>query len=435
MKRHIHNFSQLFASILVVLGTYFYLFYNNKLEKNFKEKSETKIVKLSKLDIIRSESTNSYLAKKIIKLKKIQKEISKGAPQVTISFQDESLVGDKTIRGDKVVQISEWLKKENKGKIDSLKQKPIWRDYEKIITGYKIENSKTDFTALPILNKSDSNYLKVFRKRDTLNQQFNEIISNDSLQKSFKEKPVLEKPTIKVVPATTINYNYYYTLKKQAKSLANEVKRAKKKKTIISAISKPIVYTKAVLLLTDSMMLNNSRVVKLILSTHKDSTTLTLEVRESLKSLKEMSNYSYKTMGKTLEYANQMRAHLVGTNFDVELLDLNETQKVLPEKVVTWSWNVTPKKEGTQYLYLSLEAIAKSADQEGAFKLTDWTKNISVNVEPETLLDRLNRFVTYISPLEKLIGFLISTGGVYGLIQFVKNLFSKPEQKKKPESE
>jgi len=84
---------------------------------------------------------------------------------------------------------------------------------------------------------------------------------------------------------------------------------------------------------------------------------------QDLQSLLQSHLKSHETIaGHQVKIASQMKAHLTGSNFSINQVT-DEIQPVSLSIPTTWQWQVTPKKEGTHLLQLTLSVIIFLSDE------------------------------------------------------------------------
>ena len=74
-----------------------------------------------------------------------------------------------------------------------------------------------------------------------------------------------------------------------------------------------------------------------------------------------------------------MSAILKGKGFEIEELN-PQIQAISPDETTTWKWQVTPIKDGDQYLILTLSAIIDIEDKEAQLVIKTFEKTIKVEV-------------------------------------------------------
>lgn len=117
-----------------------------------------------------------------------------------------------------------------------------------------------------------------------------------------------------------------------------------------------------------SMEIDKSKIINLLLSPTKSIKELQLE----LESEEEIES-------ATVKITNDMEAKLSGKGFTVETL-IPERQAVSSQRTTKWAWEITPNESGKQRLNLILSIFIVSNNRQTPYILETFEKNIEVKV-------------------------------------------------------
>jgi hypothetical protein len=125
----------------------------------------------------------------------------------------------------------------------------------------------------------------------------------------------------------------------------------------------------------DRIPLGQSRIIEAKLSTNLPPKDLLAQLSEA--GAKESAS---------IQVSDRMIARLDGGGaFDVSPSGAQQ-QLISKQEVTTWTWVVTPKQRGTQYLILSFDAVLTVDGKDGTRNINTFKRKIEINVPwPETL--------------------------------------------------
>ncbi len=165
--------------------------------------------------------------------------------------------------------------------------------------------------------------------------------------------------------------------------------------------------------------------VKLVLEPFGISKNFKTELQKELNAIS--GPHKPKVLVDTIHYSGVMEAKL-STQLTFKLMNEPSKKLINPLATTTWNWLITPKEPGTYYIFLDLLAYVKLHGTETPIAIQSWQPVITVNV---TTWDKFwNYFETAEGKTEiitKFLSFLMSSGGLYGFILFLKKLKSKNE--------
>ncbi|GEM_PF-1996532 len=131
---------------------------------------------------------------------------------------------------------------------------------------------------------------------------------------------------------------------------------------------------------------------------------LVLSLDQSIEELKSTIQALGIKEGANIKVSDRMEASLTGLAFDIVPITPKE-QAIASKGITSWEWQVVPKKEGTQWLYLSLTAHFEVDGKDMMRSVKTFDKVIEVEVTP---LQKASQFIkgnwqwlwaTFIAPL------------------------------------
>ena len=125
--------------------------------------------------------------------------------------------------------------------------------------------------------------------------------------------------------------------------------------------------------------MDDTAVVQLVLSPSFSSDELKARITEPGK--KESAS---------IPFSRRVEAHLTGSAFKIAALGAEIPREVKPGRVCEWSWEVTPTQYGTQWLFLTIDAVVAIDGKDAAEYEQVFKKAIKVKV---TVSQRVVRFV------------------------------------------
>ena len=131
---------------------------------------------------------------------------------------------------------------------------------------------------------------------------------------------------------------------------------------------------------------------------------LVLSLEQSIEELKSSIQMVGTKEGAVIKVSDRMEASLTGLAFDIVAVTPIE-QAIASKGITSWEWQVVPKKEGRQWLYLSLTAHFVVDGKDTMRSVKTFEKIIEVKVTP---LQKVSLFIngnwqwlwaTFIAPL------------------------------------
>ncbi len=106
---------------------------------------------------------------------------------------------------------------------------------------------------------------------------------------------------------------------------------------------------------------------------------LVLGVEKTIDELKEVIEAEGEKIGARIRVSNRMEARLSGQHFKIEAIT-PEVQAVSKSEVTEWKWEVTPEKEGRQFLHLTLSALLSVEGESTPRVIRTFDRTIDVRV-------------------------------------------------------
>ena len=116
------------------------------------------------------------------------------------------------------------------------------------------------------------------------------------------------------------------------------------------------------------MEINKSETIQLFIS-----------YQRSIEELKSSIQAIGKIEGISIKVSDRMEASLYGHAFNIQAITPNE-QPITSKRTTSWRWEVTPKEEGLQKLYLSLTAIFEVNGKDTKMSVKTFEKIIEIKV-------------------------------------------------------
>jgi hypothetical protein len=108
---------------------------------------------------------------------------------------------------------------------------------------------------------------------------------------------------------------------------------------------------------------------------------LVLSLEQSIEELKASIQALGTKEGARISVSDRMQASLSGLAFDIVAITPDE-QAIASKGITSWQWEVVPKKEGSQRLYLSLTALFDVNGKDTKRSIKTFEKVIEVEVTP-----------------------------------------------------
>ncbi len=123
-----------------------------------------------------------------------------------------------------------------------------------------------------------------------------------------------------------------------------------------------------------------------------DTEVVQLVLSPSLSSdeLKAIITEPGKKESASIPFSRRVEAHLTGSAFKIAALGAEIPREVKQGRVCEWSWEVTPTQSGTQWLFLTIDAVVAIDGKDTAEYEQFFKKAIKVKV---TLSQRVASFV------------------------------------------